>query len=114
MSNLVRNNKLKRAAFYASVGDSVVLYDIDDKGEFVFKARATRIETHDWMQGRLTGNPDIDPPPPTVDEMLESIAAKLQDDVKNIMEACATSEAWLRDMYQRSKEKGPSVSPPWR
>lgn len=67
-----------------------------------------------WLRGNPTGNPKVDPPPPTVDEMLEAIAVKLQEDVQRIMLACSEDEGWLRDMYRRSKESRPSISPPWR
>lgn len=55
-----------------------------------------------------------EPVPPTVDEMLEAIATKLQEDVKTIMLYCSEDRGWLTDMYQRSQETGLSIRPPWR
>lgn len=80
-------------------------------GQLTYVDTVTRQEAHDWFHGAIAGNPKIDP---TVDEMLEAIAVKLQDDIRRIMLACSESESWLRDMYSRSKEPRLSVSPPWR
>lgn len=113
MADYAHNKKLKRAVRY-DVGPNTdgtparAIFNVDDKGEFEFVAIVDIDEAHRWLHGIERA---MDAGAPDLDQMLESIADKLRDDCRIIMETCASNEGWLSDMYRRSKETGLSVRP---
>jgi hypothetical protein len=94
------------------VSAALITYeDINDRDSFDLVRLTNASEAHQWLRCRdMEGRPEI----PSVDDMLEAISIKLQDDCRRIMEYCSENEGWLRDLYQRSKEKRLSVTPPQR
>ena len=115
--NLHFNKKLKRAVDYACPPDADgtparALYTYDDEPtDLKFVAIVGADEAHRWIHGQEYAR---DKGAPSVGEMLDAIAVKLQDDCSKIMLTCSENEMWLIDLYRRAKDTRPLVAPVWR
>lgn len=107
MAHSARNKRLDRTVIYHGNGKTCTLL----RGVEAITTIASRDEAHRWLHG-IESLAEKDAGAPTIDEMLDAIAAKLQEDCKRIMLACSESESWLLDMYSRTKSDRLSIRPP--
>lgn len=104
--DLIKNKRLKRGADYSNP-TSIGLYDLDDKGEVAqYRGHVSREAAHIWLHGNegATSEPGI---APTVDEMIDAVAAQLKAEMVRYMEWALDSEDALRGMYRALGSKPP-------
>ena len=105
--DLIKNNKLKRAADYSEKGANLVqLYTLNDNGTVTWLRAVTREVAHEWLHGHEARGtvPETDP---TVDDMIEVISNQLKAEVALYMEWALDSEDALRAMYRACGSKTP-------
>lgn len=108
------NKKLGRAVIYSPDGQWASLYTFEPgtDGPIVLIKNVPRGEAHEWFHGQEARGvvPETDP---TVDEMIEVVAAKVQAEVEAFMDMVLTDTDSLRYAYRSARCKNEKLLRVW-